>query len=71
MLNHQGSFSLDDDDITNLIEKAWPCYFINIEKGLTWPLEDNIANLTGQLKCTSQDLTHLENLYKDLCRNND
>jgi hypothetical protein len=61
---------LSTKDIKEVIEKVWPCFFITLEQGLTRPLKDKIADLKGQLKCTSDSLDKLEDANKDLHVNN-
>jgi hypothetical protein len=70
VLNHSGSFKLSDEDITKVIEKVWPHFFITHKQGLTQPLEDKITDLKGWLIYTSEQLEDLKSANRDLCEKN-
>jgi hypothetical protein len=70
ILSHPGSFNLHDKDVIGAIEKAWPHFIPTLEQKLTWSLVRDNADLTGQLKCTTEQLDDLKDKYKDLCNKN-
>jgi hypothetical protein len=71
ILDYKGSFNLSNKDIKDLIEKVWPCFFITLKQELTRPLEDKVADLKGQLKCTDRIMDDLDGSLKDVTGKND
>jgi hypothetical protein len=52
------------------IEKVWPHFIPTLQQKLTLPLVRDNTNLTGRLKCMSEQLDELKDKYKDLCNKN-
>jgi hypothetical protein len=70
ILSHPGSFNLCDKDVIGAIEKVWPHFIPALKQKLTLPCIRDNADLTGWLKCTSEQLDELEDKYKELCDKN-
>jgi hypothetical protein len=56
--------------VIGAIEKAWPHFIPALEQKLTLPLIQDNADLTSQLKHTSEQPDELEDKYKELCDKN-
>jgi hypothetical protein len=70
VLSHPGSFNLCDEDVIEVMEKAWPHFIPALEQKLTLPFIQDNASLTSQLRCTSEQLDELEDKYRELCDKN-